>query len=106
LELVGFGVVACFGGEAERGVRMLAAAEAHLRQRGLDLSNLPGASGPVVMMLGQARDKARAQLGPTAFELAWAAGQQLTSQQAISLATEIGTADAPLSEAIRVLGTD
>jgi hypothetical protein len=106
LGLVGFGVVACFGGEAERGVRMLAALEGNVRQRGLDLSNLLGAGGPAFMMLRQARDTARAQLGPVAFESAWAAGQQLTSQQAIALATEIETADAPLPVAGRGPDTD
>jgi class 3 adenylate cyclase len=45
LGTLGLGVVACFDGQSERGVRLLAAVETYLLQRGLDLSNLPGAKG-------------------------------------------------------------
>jgi predicted ATPase/class 3 adenylate cyclase len=94
LGLLGFGTVACFGGQAERGVRLLASAETPMRQRGLDPSKL----GPGFMVIGQALERARAQLGP-AFELAWAEGQQMTLEQALALATDDDSVDAPLPEA-------
>jgi hypothetical protein len=81
---MGFGTVACFGGQAERGVRLLASVETPMRQRGLDHSKL----GPGFMIIGQALDRARAQLGPAAFEAAWAEGQQMTMEQALAFATE------------------
>jgi hypothetical protein len=86
--LVGFGVVACFGGDTERGVRLVATGETLLRQRGLDLSNMPGGGGPGFMVIGQALGRARAQLGPAAFEATWAEGQQMTMEQALAFATE------------------
>jgi predicted ATPase/class 3 adenylate cyclase len=103
--LIGFGVVACLNGEAERGVRLVATGETLLRQRGLDLSTMPGGGGPGFMVLGQTLAKAQAQLGP-AFELAWAEGEQMTLEQALALATEDDSVEAPLSEAIRVLDTN
>jgi hypothetical protein len=86
--LIGFGVVACFGGETERSVRLIATGETLLRQHGLDLSNMPGGGGPGLMIIGQALEKARAQLGAAAFESAWAEGEQMTLEQALAFATE------------------
>jgi hypothetical protein len=106
LGIGGLGVVACFDGQSERGVRLLAASETYLRQRGLDLSKLPGARVPSFMILGQAQQKARAQLGTAAFDLAWAEGQQLTPEQALALATEDDSVTAPLPETIQIPDTD
>jgi hypothetical protein len=36
----------------------------------------------------QALDSARSQLGPAAFQTAWAEGQQMTMEQALALATQ------------------
>jgi hypothetical protein len=102
LGLLGFGTVACFGGQAERGVRLLASAETPMRQRGLDPSKL----GPGFMVIGQALDRARAQLGLAAFEATWAEGQQLTMEQALALATENDSVEVPLPMAIRVSDAD
>jgi predicted ATPase/DNA-binding XRE family transcriptional regulator len=102
LGLLGFGTVACFGGQAEQGVRLVAAGHTPLRQRGLDLSKV----GPGFMIVGQALEKARARLSPAAFELAWAEGQQMTLEQGLALATENDSADAPLAEAGRRPDTD
>jgi hypothetical protein len=74
--------------------------ETYLRQRGLDLSNLPGALGPAFMILGQAQEKAQAQLGQSAFDLAWAEGQQLTPEQALAMATEDDSVDEAIAEAL------
>jgi non-specific serine/threonine protein kinase len=84
LGLLGFGTVACFGGQAERGVRLLASVETPMRQGGMDPSKL----GPGFMIIGQALERARAQLDPAAFEAAWAEGQRMTLEQALALATE------------------
>jgi predicted ATPase/DNA-binding SARP family transcriptional activator len=85
--LLALGLVAIFGGEPGRGVRLLAAFEALLRQHGAKF--LTSAEGdPFVLVYKQALDKAQAQLGPTAFEAAWAEGQQMTMEQALALATK------------------
>jgi predicted ATPase/class 3 adenylate cyclase len=97
--LIGFGVVACLGGEVERGVRLVATGEALLRQRGLDLSNMPGGGGPGFMVLGQTLAKAQAQLGPS-FELVWAEGEHMTLEQALALATEGKWTDEAIVEAL------
>jgi hypothetical protein len=102
LGLLGFGTVACFGGQAERGVRLLASAETPMHQRGLDHSKL----GPGFMVIGQALERARVQLGPAAFERAWAAGQELTLEQALALATERESEEALLPTAGRGPDTD
>jgi predicted ATPase/class 3 adenylate cyclase len=102
LGLIGFGTVACFGGQAERGVRLLASAETPMRQRGMDHSKL----GPGFMVIGQALDKAREQLGPAAFESAWTAGLGLTMEQALALAMERESEEAPLPVAGRGPDTD
>jgi predicted ATPase/class 3 adenylate cyclase len=88
LGLLGFGVMACFDRQAERGVRLLAAGATSLLQRGLDLSNLPGGGGPGFMLLEQTLEKAREQLDSAVFATAWAEGQLLTLEQALALATE------------------
>jgi predicted ATPase len=99
--LLGFGVVACFGGQAERGIRLFAAGTTPLRERGLDLSNLPGWGGPSFTIIEQTLEKAREQLGPAAFATAWAEGQQLTIEQAVALATEIESVDESVPEVRR-----
>jgi predicted ATPase len=97
LGILGLGVVACFDGQSERGVRLIAAIETHFSQRGLDLSSLAGI-GPSLMIFGQAQEKARAQLGQSGFDLAWAEGQQLTPEQAVAIALEDDRADKPIAE--------
>jgi hypothetical protein len=87
-----FGLVACFGRQPERGVRLLAAVEAVLGQRGMKLPDVD----PSIIVLRQAVAKAQAQLGPAAFQAAWAEGQQMTIEQAIALATENEGEDSPL----------
>jgi predicted ATPase/DNA-binding SARP family transcriptional activator len=91
-----FGLAASFGGEAGRGVRLLAATDTILRQQGIDLTGAEGE--PSVKVYKQALEKAQRQLGPAAFEAAWTAGQQLTVEQAIALATEDESKDAALPE--------
>ena len=82
---VAFGLVALFGGETGRGVRLLAAFEVLVGRHGL---KMPEGSEPTMMVLKKALAKAQAQLGPAAFEAAWAEGQQMTLEQALALATE------------------
>jgi len=48
------------------------------------------------MVFKQALEKAQAQLGPAAFQAAWAEGQQMTLEQALALATENEGEDSPL----------
>ena len=97
LVLFAFGVAACFGGEPLRGVRLLAATETLLRQSGI---NIRAEGMRDLMMLKQALDAsletAHAHLDPLAFEVAWAEGQQMTLEQALALATENASQDAPL----------
>jgi len=83
--LLTFGLAASFGGEPGKGVRLLAITDMMLRQYGMKLSE----GEPTMMVLRQALEKARAQLGPAAFEAAWAEGQQMTMEQALALALEI-----------------
>jgi hypothetical protein len=96
LGIVGFGTVACFGGQWERGVRLVAAGQTPLHQRGLDLSEM----GPAFMVPGQTLERAQVQLGLTAFQAAWAEGQHLTMEQALALATEDESADAPYTPSL------
>jgi hypothetical protein len=84
--LLAFGLAACFAGEADQGVRLLAATETILSQLGANLSATQ--NSPLVRLQNQALQKARAKLGPEAFEAAWAEGQQMTMNQALALATE------------------
>ena len=93
LVLVDFGLVAIFDGQSGRGVRVLAAGLTILRQRGINL--VEGGSGPFFMVFKQVLDKAQAQLGPEAFQAAWAEGQQMTLEQALALATENEGEDLP-----------
>src|SRR5262249_49380310 len=96
--LCAFGLADCFGGQPLRGVRLLAALEASARQSGLNF-NIEGE--PTYMVYWQTLEKARAQLGPAAFEAAWTAGQQMTLVQAIALATEDERKDVTLPESGR-----
>jgi len=82
--LTAFGLAAIFSGDPGRGVRLLAALEVLFRQHGVN----PPSGDPFMMVMRQALDKAQAQLGLEAFQAAWAAGQQMTLEEAIALATE------------------
>ena len=92
LVVLGFGVVAIFSGQSGRGVRLFAVANVVIRQRGVNLLDLEGQGeggrSPGFIMIKQVLDKAQAQLGPEAFQMAWAEGQQMTLEEAIALATE------------------
>jgi predicted ATPase/DNA-binding SARP family transcriptional activator len=94
-----FGLADCFGAQPGRGVRLLAATDMIVRQHGLDFTSAEGE--PSVKVYKRALAKAQAQLGPAAFEAAWAEGQQLTVEQALALATEDEGQDAPLPGAGR-----
>ena len=91
--LWGFGLADCFGGESARGVRLLAAFETSIRQGGLKISI---EDDPNFVVYRQTLDKAQAQLGAAAFQAAWTAGQQMTLERAIALATDDESGDAPL----------
>jgi hypothetical protein len=93
--LLAFGLAASFGGEPRRGVQLLAGVETMFRQHGVK----PSKNEPLMMVLRQALEKAQAQLGPAAFEAAWAEGQQMTMEQAIALATENNNEDSQLPQA-------
>jgi len=73
-------------------VRLFAVANVVIRQRGVNLLDLEGQGeggrSPGFIMIKQVLDKAQAQLGPEAFQMAWAEGQQMTMEQALALATE------------------
>jgi predicted ATPase/class 3 adenylate cyclase len=92
--LITFGLVASFGEQAGKGVRLLAAVETLVRQLGMMFGIAEG--DPVFRVYKQALEKARAQLGPAAFEAAWAEGQQMTLEQALALATENESKDVQL----------
>jgi hypothetical protein len=92
LTLLAFGSAACFRGQARRGVRLFAAVEAVLSQFGTKVHE----SDPGFMVLGQALEKARAQLGSEGFEAAQQEGRALTMEQAIELATEDERDEPPL----------
>ena len=59
---------------------------------GMDL--LSSESDPSVKLVRQVLEQAQAQLGPAAFQAAWADGQQLTVEQVLALLTEDLGADA------------
>jgi tetratricopeptide (TPR) repeat protein len=99
-----FGLAACFGGEPGKGARLLATVQIWLRQQGMDV--LSAEADPITKVYQQALEKARAQLGPAAFQAAWAEGQHLTPEQALALATEDDSVDARLPETMRVPGND
>jgi hypothetical protein len=88
LALFGVGLTATFGGELEKGARLFAAVDTMFRQSGLKWFSSISGSDPFIMVFKQALEKIQAQLGPAAFEAAWAQGQQMTMEQAIKLATE------------------
>jgi tetratricopeptide (TPR) repeat protein len=90
--LLTFGLAASFGEEPGKGVHLLAITDMMLRQYGMKLSE----GEPTMMVLRQALEKAQTQLGPAAFQAAWAEGQQMTMEQAIALATENESEDSPL----------
>ena len=89
--LLAFGLAASFGGEPEKGVRLLVATDMLLRQRGVKLTSLEGS--PLIKVYKQALEKAQAQLGSEAFQAAWSEGQQMTIAQALALATETESTD-------------
>ena len=91
--LIGFGIAASFGREPGKGARLLAALERMLSQRGVKFTSAEGS--PFLKVYKQALEKAQAQLGPAAFEAAWAEGQQMTLEQAIALATENKSENSP-----------
>jgi tetratricopeptide (TPR) repeat protein len=94
--LFSFGLADCFGEEPGRGARLLAATDLIFRQSGLDVMSAEGE--PSIKVYKQALGRARTQLGPSAFETAWAEGRQLTVEQAMALATEDDSQDAPVPE--------
>jgi predicted ATPase/class 3 adenylate cyclase len=79
-----FGVAACFGGQLGQGVRLVAAFDAFARQRGMKFNV---GNDPTSLVIRQAVEMARAQLGAAAFETAWAEGERMTLEQALALAT-------------------
>jgi predicted ATPase/DNA-binding SARP family transcriptional activator len=87
-----FGLAASVGGEAGRGVRLLAAAQALLAQFGFQ----PGEGDAVMMVVRHVLEQAQAQLGLAAFQAAWADGQQMTMEQALAVATENESQDSQL----------
>jgi hypothetical protein len=74
-----------------------------LRQHGINI-RVEGIRDLLVMKqaLDAALQTAHAHLDPATFEVAWAEGEQLTMKQALALATEDDSVEAPLPEAIRV----
>jgi len=84
LVIFAFGLVASFGGQLGLGVRLISTAEALLRQHSIKL----GTIGITDIILKQVLEKARAQLGDVAFQVAWDEGQQMTMEQALALAAE------------------
>jgi non-specific serine/threonine protein kinase len=82
--IMAFGLVACFSGEPQRGVRLIAALEALFLQYGIK----PGEGDALTKVIRQGMEKARAQLGLAAFQAAWAEGQKMTMEQALAVATE------------------
>jgi predicted ATPase/class 3 adenylate cyclase len=96
--LLSFGLAACFGGEPGKGARLLAVAGMMFRQQGWDVMSAEGE--PVMKVHQQALETARALLGAAAFETAWDEGQHLTPEQALALATEDGSLDEAIAEAL------
>jgi len=83
LALMAFGLADCFGAEPQPGVRLITALEILFSQYGIK----PSESEPGTIVMRQALEKARAQLGPAAFEAAQQEGRALTLEQAVALAT-------------------
>jgi len=90
--LLTYGLAASFGGEPGKGVRLLAATDVFLRRGGIEFASAEGE--PSVKVYKQALEKAQAQLGQAAFDAVWAEGQQLSLEQALTLATESEGEDA------------
>jgi hypothetical protein len=84
LVLFPFAFVAIFGGQPERGVRLLVAFDALFDQSGIKLAT-------VDMIKTRALEMARSQLDPAAFDAALQEGRALTLEQVIALATEGGS---------------
>jgi hypothetical protein len=84
LVLLAFGVVAIFSEQPGQGVRLIAAGNTMLRQRGINL--IGSGTGPTFVIFKQVLEKAEAQLGSAAFQVALAEGQQMTPEQALALA--------------------
>jgi hypothetical protein len=82
--LLTFGLAASIGGALRRGIRLLAATQALLTRLGVN----PGEGDPTTIVMSQVLEKAQAQLGPEAFQAAWAEGQKMTLEQALALATQ------------------
>jgi predicted ATPase/DNA-binding XRE family transcriptional regulator len=82
--LMCFGLAASIGGEPRKGVCLLAATEVLLARLGFK----PSEGDAVSRVIRQVLAKTQTQLGPEAFQAAWAEGQQLTMEQALALATE------------------
>jgi len=95
-----FGLVASFSGQPERAVRLTAAGVTLLTQMGLKV-NLGAEIDPGFKALQQAQEKAKSQLGPEAFQAAWAEGQQMTIEQALALATEDKDSQNPNGEVVK-----
>jgi predicted ATPase/class 3 adenylate cyclase len=99
LTVLSIGCVACAGGPAEGGARLLAALEALARRvAGNRILGVGMGGGAIEHMYRQHVDVARTQLDPDTFAAAWAEGQRMTMEQAFALATEIVGADAALPE--------
>jgi predicted ATPase/class 3 adenylate cyclase len=86
--LLAFGLAASFGEEPGKGVRLLAATDMLLRQRGVKWFTSAAEGDPFIKVFKQALGKAQVQLGVAAFDAAWGEGQQMTMEQALALATE------------------
>jgi predicted ATPase/class 3 adenylate cyclase len=103
--LSSYGLVACIGGEPSKGVPLLAVGLKLLRElAGVEMASMEDDSMAKLVM--QALEQAKAQLGPAAFQAAWADGQQLTVERALALATEDVSVDALRPEIVRVPGND
>jgi predicted ATPase/class 3 adenylate cyclase len=102
--LLAFGLAASFGDEPGKGARLLAATDTLFRQRDIKWFS-SGSGDPMLIVFRQAQEKARAQMGPTAFQAAWAEGQQMSLEQAVALATENESEDSPLPPATANAGS-
>jgi hypothetical protein len=91
IALIAFVLVAIFGGESQWGVRALAAFESSFGRFGFKMPE----GDPSTMVIRQALEKARAQLGDVTFQAAWAEGQQMTMEQALALAAETVNSQLP-----------
>jgi non-specific serine/threonine protein kinase len=87
LVLGSFGLVACTAGEPGKGVPLLAMAFRLIGQAG-EMNMLTVEDDPIVKLIRQALEEAKARLGPAAFQAAWAEGQQMTVEQALALASD------------------